>query len=107
MLVLLDFLLNLTFLKDKTMDEFDDYPFGDSRWDKEILAEPIKKGKVMNYIVKLICGVPRSGKDFYTSTHGGTVVSIDNIRIEEYEKKYPSHGFDSITLYDKAWAYCN
>lgn len=61
----------------------------------------------MGHIVKLIAGIPCSGKDHYSLHHGGVVVSFDDIRVEEYEKKYPNHGLDPITLYDKAWAYCN
>lgn len=59
--------------------------------------------------IYFICGIPASGKDWFVENKipASVVVSFDNIRIEEYEKKNPDHGLDSIKLYNKAWEYCN
>ena len=59
--------------------------------------------------IRLICGLPGSGKDWFVKEHfvDSPILSFYKIRVQEYEKNFPDHGLNPIELYNAAWEYCN
>ena len=63
-----------------------------------------------NPTITIYCGVPASGKDFIAEEfETGEVISLDNIRVEEYLKNAPTEDIpvDIIEVYNNAYKYCN